>query len=220
MIQKAVLFDLDGTLLDTLDDLADSMNHALVAHGLPPHDVDAYRTLVGDGVAALVRRVAPAAREDDDLARTLLAKMADEYSRRWADKTKPYDGVAETLDGLCRRRLPMAVLSNKPHGFTKQCVAGLLGQWRFDVVQGVDDSTPPKPDTAAALRIAGQLGATPAEVVYVGDTNTDMKTATAAGMFAVGALWGFRSADELRRSGADMLIEHPTELLHLVDAAR
>jgi len=216
MTHTAVLFDLDGTLLDTLEDLADSMNAVLARRGFDTHPVEAYKTFVGDGVDMLVRRTAPKSRGDAKLHGELIEEMGREYADRWANKTRPYDGVAEMLNGLSERGVKMAVLSNKPHDFTELCVGKLLAGWSFDAVQGVCDSVAKKPDPAGALRIAERLGAAPAEFLYLGDTNTDMLTAVAAGMYAVGALWGFRTADELSAHGARTLIQHPTELLALV----
>jgi phosphoglycolate phosphatase len=214
----AVLFDLDGTLLDTLEDLADSTNAALRAQGFAEHPLAAYRYFIGNGVENLVRRALPPERlEAATLARSA-ELMRREYSARWADKTRPYPGVAELLDALTARGLPMTVLSNKPDDFTRLCVSRLLPDWRFEVVLGAGPGVPKKPDPAAALRIAARLNLPPARIVYLGDTNTDMQTAVAAGMYPVGALWGFRTAAELTASGAEVLLEKPMELLRVLGA--
>ncbi len=214
----AVLFDLDGTLLDTLEDIADSTNAALRAQGFPEHPLAAYRYFIGDGVENLVRRALPPERlEAATLARSA-ELMRREYSARWADKTRPFPGVPELLDALTARGLPMAVLSNKPDDFTRLCVQRLLPRWRFEVVLGADAGMPKKPDPAAALQIAAQWNLSPSRIVYLGDTNTDMQTAVAAGMYAVGALWGFRTAAELTASGAQVLLEKPMELLRVLGA--
>lgn len=217
MKYKAVVFDLDGTLLDTLEDLADSANAALIRFGLDTHPTEAYRYFVGDGVPALMRRVAPETGSDAKLAAELVGAMRSEYARRWAEKSRPYDGVREMLSELAMRGTAMAILSNKPHDFTCMCAAKLLDGCEFAVVQGVDETTPPKPDPAAALRIAGQLGLPPGEFLYLGDTDTDMRTAAGAGMFAVGACWGFRPREELAAAGADALIDHPSQLPDLLN---
>ncbi len=218
MKYDAVMFDLDGTLLDTLEDLADSMNAALSLAGLPTHGVGAYRRFVGDGVVNLARRAAPPrlAGDEDAVAR-LVEAMRAQYAERWQAKTRCYDGVPELLDALASRSIPTAVLSNKPDDFTRLCVGELLGRWTFDAVRGVRDDTPRKPDAGGALAVAAGVGVPPERWLYVGDTNTDMRTAAAAGMYAVGALWGFRDAAELRASGAAVLIEHPVEVLSLLD---
>lgn len=216
MRSRAVLFDLDGTLLDTLEDLANAMNRVLEAWGLPPHQVQAYRFLVGDGVENLVRRALPdGMRNPQILARAVVA-MREEYSRSWAVRTRPYDGVAELLDGLRARGVPMAILSNKPDDFTRRIVATMLGSWEFHPVLGERPGVPRKPHPRGALEIASSLGIPPDGFLYLGDTDTDMRTAVAAGMFPVGALWGFRSARELLSSGAQRLIQRPQELLELL----
>lgn len=217
MSYRAVLFDLDGTLLDTLADLAAAGNAALRAMGLPEHPVEAYRYFVGDGMERLVRRLLPAECGDAATLAACGARMRAEYAARWADTTRPYAGVAELLDALAARRLPLAVLSNKPDEFTQLCVARLLPQWRFEVILGAQAGWPRKPDPATALEIARRLAVPPADVLYLGDTNTDMQTATAAGMFAVGVLWGFRTANELLAAGARVLLAQPTELLDLLE---
>ena len=213
MPYKAVLFDLDGTLLDTLKDLADATNAALAELGLPGHPLEAYKQFVGDGLENLVRR----AMRQEPLDEALLARGIEltrhEYAGRWAEKTRPYPGIPDLLDGLGRRGIPMAVFSNKPDEFTRLCVTRLLAGWHFLAVQGATPELPRKPDPRGALAIAARMGVAPREVLYLGDTNTDMQTAVAAGMFPVGALWGFRTADELLAAGAAALAKTPTDVL-------
>jgi phosphoglycolate phosphatase len=216
MTYKAVLFDLDGTLLDTIEDLADSMNAVLTAGEYPTHPVEAYKTFVGDGVENLARRTLPADAQDDEIVRRHVARMREEYARRWRSKTRPYDGVEDMLRALADRGLKLAVLSNKPDDTTKLCVEHFLGDHPFDVVQGVSEEVIAKPDPAGAKQICQTLGLTAAEFLYLGDTNTDMETANAAGMYAVGATWGFRTPEELRRHGAKTLIDHPMEIMNLL----
>lgn len=216
MTFQAVLFDLDGTLLDTLDDLADATNRALRELGFAEHPVEAFKYFIGDGVENLVRRVLP--RECGDAATLSRCGqlMRTHYAQGWAAKTKPYEGVSELLDALTAGGVPMAVLSNKPDEFTKLCVGQLLPRWRFQVVLGAGDRLPKKPDPAAALEIAAQMNLAPAAFLYLGDTNTDMQTAVAAGMFPVGALWGFRTAEELTAHGAQVLLKRPQDLMTLL----
>jgi phosphoglycolate phosphatase len=216
---KAVLFDLDGTLLNTLDDLADSCNAVLAEMGLPVHATDAYRYFVGDGVEMLARRVLPEGRRMEADVRAFVPRMREVYAQRETLKTRPYDGVPELLDELARRGLPFAVLSNKPDESTRSIVGKLLNPWRFAFVRGALPGVPKKPDPAAALEIARTLGIAPDSFLYLGDTGTDMRTATAAGMYPVGALWGFRDKRELVEGGAAVVIEHPTGLLAVVDDA-
>ena len=209
--------DLDGTLLDTLQDLADSMNSTLSHFGFPVHESEKYRYFVGDGMENLIKRSIPdSAKNDPRLISRCLEMMRQTYGLNWNAKSRPYPGIPELLDALSARAMKMAVLSNKPHEFTLRTVEGLLGDWRFDAVTGERPSIPRKPDPSSALEIANRLGVEPAGFIYLGDTATDMKTANAAGMYAVGALWGFRDAEELIAGGAKKLISKPSELLEIV----
>ena len=216
MKHKAVLFDLDGTLLDTIADLTDSMNAALEQLGFSARSVDECKLFVGDGVEAFARRALPDDRRDETMVARCVQLMRDDYVRRWAAKTRPYDGVPELLDGLVAGSVATAVLSNKPDDFTKQMVSHFFDGRDFRIVLGARPDVPVKPAPTAALEIASQLQLVPADFLYLGDTNTDMQTANAAGMFAVGALWGFRPAEELAANGARALIKHPTDLLELL----
>jgi len=213
---KAVLFDLDGTLLDTLDDLADSMNSSLRRFGFPPNPVETYKYLVGDGLLNLVSRALPMGHRDDSTIDDVIRAQWEEYSRNWANKTRPYEGIPELLDALQARGMILCILSNKPHDFTRMIVQRFLANWRFAVVRGQREDTPIKPDPTGANEIALQIGVKNAEFLYLGDSNTDMRTANAAGMFAVGVLWGFRPKEELISAGAKALIERPTELLNFL----
>jgi phosphoglycolate phosphatase len=213
---QAVLFDLDGTLLDTLDDLADSMNAVLEAHDMPTHPVESYKTFVGDGVARLVQRALPGEESDAVAMGHYVEAMREQYGQRWNAKTQPYDGIVELLSQLSDRKISMSVLSNKPDDFTKKCVEHYFPDNPFDLVVGVTDEIPPKPDPAGAKAIANTLGYRPDEFLYLGDTNTDMRTARVAGMLAVGAMWGFRTVEELEEFGAQALAEHPLDILELL----
>lgn len=213
---KAVLFDLDGTLLDTIQDLADSMNSVLERSGFPTHCVDDYKNFVGDGMVELAKRVLPKDIHDEESVNRCVAEMRQEYSKRWTDKTKPYDGINELLNALTVKKVKLAVLSNKPHDFTKVVVAKFFSDRRFDAVYGERPSVPRKPDPSGAIEIAGILNIEPSEFLYLGDTNVDMKTASSAGMYAVGASWGFRKVDELMGSGARTIVNHPSEVLNLL----
>lgn len=211
----AVIFDLDGTLLDTLDDLADSANEALVGCGYAPHPVEAYRLFVGEGMAVLMERILPAeSRSPEEVAR-LLAVYREAYGRRWRAKSRPYAGIEPLLRDLAERGLPLAVLSNKPQANTELCMGHFLGEHRFARIFGQREEVPRKPDPAGALEIAVGLGLDPGEILFVGDTATDMETARAAGMVPVGVLWGFRGEEELRRHGARHVVAHPEEILGL-----
>jgi phosphoglycolate phosphatase len=209
----AVLFDLDGTLLDSLEDLADSMNEVLRRAGFPVHPTAAYRYFVGDGMEMLVRRALPADRSDEATVQACLAAMREEYGRRYAVKSRPYPGVPELLDALAARGVRTAVFTNKPQEAAVQMVAELLGRWRFEQVLGPGPGVPRKPDPSGALEVARRMGFDPGRFLYLGDTATDMLTARGAGMRPVGALWGFRTREELEAAGAEVLLEAPPELL-------
>jgi phosphoglycolate phosphatase len=213
MRYDAVLFDLDGTLLDTLEDIADAANTVLTAHGFPTHPVPSYRGFVGDGVEMLVVRMLPEGRKDRATIEACLSEYRDAYRRCWNVKTQPYAGVADMLDALTARHLKMAVLSNKPDDFTKQCVKTMLGRWRFAPVVGQLPGVPRKPDPTGAERVARKLRVPAARILYLGDSGVDMQTAVGAHMFPVGALWGFRSREELLAHGAAGLAERPGDLL-------
>lgn len=210
---EAIIFDLDGTLLDTIEDLTDSMNQVLSRFGFPGHDREAYKYFIGDGIDVLVRRALPPENRDEEMVARCVVAMREEYSLRWDKKTRPYPGIPELLDALFQRGLSLAILSNKPHDSSQMVVAKLLPKWPFQIVLGARPSVPKKPDPAAALEIAERLHLTPGKFLYLGDTGTDMKTAIDAGMFPVGALWGFRTAQELIDHGAKALVEKPLDFL-------
>ena len=213
---QAVLFDLDGTLLDTIEDLADSVNAVLELLDCPTHEVPAYLIFVGDGIHALLERALPAARRDPATIARGVEMARDEYGRRWDHKTRPYPGVDVLLDGLVARGLRIGILSNKPHDYTVLTTEKLLAPWSFDLVWGVKADVPRKPEPTGALKAAATLGVDPGNCIFCGDTNTDMKTAVAAGMRGVGAEWGFRDRAELEASGAEIVLAQPPDLLELV----
>ncbi|HVE14387.1 MAG TPA: HAD family hydrolase [Elusimicrobiota bacterium] len=217
MAARAVIFDLDGTLLDTLEDICQAVNAALRGHGAPPRPKDHYRLLVGDGVPHLVRNTFPAELLREPGEERLIESVRTEYARRADAASAPYPGVAELLDALAAHETPTAILSNKPEPFALRAVELALGRWRFRRVRGARPDAPLKPDPRAALEIAADLGVPPEEIVFLGDTAVDMKTARAAGMRAAGALWGFRGREELEASGAQDLLERPTDLVPLLD---
>jgi len=213
LLFQAALFDLDGTLLDTIDDLADSMNQVLVSYGLKPYPVHRYFYFVGDGMQTLTHRVLSEQAADLSLLEPCAAAMRQNYSNNWSKKTKPYPGIVEMLRELTRHKVKIAVLSNKPHEFTQIMVRHYFKDFYFEAIEGQKTGVPKKPDPSAAIQIAKSINLMPEAFAYLGDTNTDMKTARSAGMFAVGALWGFRKADELIESGAEQLIDKPTDFV-------
>ncbi|MEI6261517.1 MAG: HAD family hydrolase [Deltaproteobacteria bacterium] len=216
VVFDAVVFDLDGTLLDTLEDLGDAVNRVLVDRGFPVHPMDAYKYFVGDGSAILIERALPESVMGSDVYRDCLSAFMADYDQSWKIKTRLYDGISEMLDSLTALGINMAILSNKSHGFTVNCVQDMLSKWQFKAVFGLRDDVPRKPDPAGALEISSLLGVSPDRMLYLGDTAIDMQTAVSAGMFPVGALWGFRTREELLENGARALIQHPGELLSLM----
>ncbi len=218
MPYRAVIFDLDGTLLDTLHDIGSAANDVLTELDEPTHPIADYRFMVGDGVSMLFQRALPKTQANRELLQECVELFEKHYAVRWRESSCPYPEIPEILDWLCANNIPITVLSNKPHAFTCQCVELLLPQWKFDVVLGQRPDVPRKPDPAGVFDVVSQLNTLrklslqPSEIVYVGDTNTDMRTAIAAGCLAVGVTWGFRPEMELRESGAKCIIHHPTEI--------
>jgi phosphoglycolate phosphatase len=216
MKHKAIIFDLDGTLLDTLEDIADSVNQVLASQGFSQHPVDQYRMFIGNGSKTLVTRALPPEHRNENIIEDSLLAFFKAYDEYFDKKTVVYEGVCELLDELTRQNIKIAVLSNKRHDLTVKCVKHFFGKWRFDAVFGLRPSVPKKPHPAGALEIASILSLNPNKFLYLGDSGTDMETALAAGMLPVGALWGLRSREELMISGAKTLIDHPLEILALL----
>ncbi|WP_028323109.1 HAD family hydrolase [Desulfatirhabdium butyrativorans] len=209
----AVVFDMDGTILDTLADIGESMNRVLVSFGFPPHPLDAYRYFVGEGSPVLVEKALPANARTPSMIQDCLKAYQKDYGANWQVHTRLYEGIAEMLDALASRNIRMTILSNKYHEFTLQCHAHFFRSWPFDVVLGIRDGVPRKPDPAAAFEIAEILQLPPSRFFYVGDTGVDMQTAVSAGMFPVGVLWGFRTEEELVANGARFLAKHPRDIV-------
>jgi len=212
-MKKAVIFDLDGTLIHSLPDIAAAMNRALKSHGLREHTEEAYKYMVGDGVIHLAQRaVGPFGALTDAV---LDAYRAD-YALHCCENTSVYPGVRETLMELSRRGMPVCVFSNKDQSDVINVLNHYFPGFPFSAVRGRTEGTPIKPDPAGALKIAGKLGIAPGDFLYAGDTAADIRCARAAGMAAVGVLWGFRPREELAAAGADYLIAAPGELLDLL----
>jgi len=214
--RRAVIFDLDGTLLDTLADIAAAMNAALASFGFPPRTEAEYRFLVGEGMRALAEKALPADRRNPALVDDLTERMREIYGRGWDRQTQPYPGAIDTLDALGAQGVVLAVLSNKPHAFTLKATARFLGLQRFALVLGEGPETPRKPDPGGIERIVAELALAKDVCLYLGDTKTDMIAANRAGLFAVGAAWGFRPREELWAFGARAVIDRPQALLPLV----
>lgn len=211
---QAAIFDLDGTLLDTLNDLVRSMNTVLERHGLPVHSVDRYRYYVGAGAKILVKRVLPEDRAGNKEFRALcLADFLEDYGKNWDSDTHLYPGIAEMLDYLSSTDFRLGVLSNKPDAFTRLCVERYLKKWDFKAVFGERPDIRKKPAPDGALEIAKLFDIDPGRCIYLGDTSIDMKTAQGAGMFPIGVLWGFRDEKELSEAGARLLLKRPRDLM-------
>lgn len=211
---NALLLDLDGTLADSLADIAASVNAELAARGLPEHAEDDYRQMIGGGIGALVERALGSHRHvpfDE-----LLAAVRARYDAHMLDRTAPFPGIQDALAELARRRVPLAVVSNKPHDKTRRMVEHLFADIVFGAVFGDRHGVPCKPDPSGALEAARALGVAPDQCAFVGDSDIDMQTARAANMRAIGVAWGFRGAAELRAAGADRILDSASELLDLV----
>ncbi|MCP3953850.1 MAG: HAD family hydrolase [Desulfobacterales bacterium] len=209
---KAIIFDLDGTLLDSLEDIADSMNLVLESCGFPTHPIDAYKYFIGDGMDILVKRTLPGEKRNPDILKKCLTAMKKIYSKQWAAKTHPYPGIASLLNRCKVIGLKMGILSNKPDDATQATVNHFLLPEIFAAIHGARPNIPKKPHSLGAKLMAGQLGVEPEECIFLGDMPVDMQTAVAAGMYPVGALWGMRTASELSASGAKMLAVTPADL--------
>lgn len=213
MRHRAVIFDLDGTLIDSLADIGLAANSVLESFSLPLHPLPRYKDFIGEGVGRLFQRALPEANRTEEWITRSAAAFQAEYANRWNQKTALYPGISDLLDVLRARQIPMAVLSNKPDAFTRKCVDYFLAPWTFASVAGEKPPTPRKPDPQGALLIAHSLQVEPQEILYLGDTPVDMETARRAGMTAIGVAWGFRPAAELTESGAEAVINMPLEAM-------
>ncbi len=213
---KAIIFDLDGTLVNSLEDLADSMNIVLKKNGFPDHNYEAYRYFVGKGIRNLVTKALPEPNRTEELIDRCLALMISEYNKNCTNKTRPYNGIPELLKELVSRNIKVAVLSNKADEFTNKIVSTLFPDISFTAIIGFTEESLRKPNPANALLISQKSGLKADEIIFAGDSDIDMKTAFNAGMFPLGVLWGFRTADELKEAGAKALIKNPSEILALM----
>ena len=210
---KAVLFDLDGTLVNSLFDLGASTNYALEKMGFPTHETEKFKIFVGDGMAKLIERALPENKRDGETINTTLQIFMEHYRAHYVDKTVSYDGILELLDRLTG--VKKAVISNKADEMVTPLTKKLLGD-RFDIVCGKREGYPTKPDPTLTLEIIEKLGVKPKECIFVGDSGMDLAVAKNSGCVAVGVLWGFRGKEELLANGADYIVSHPCEILHIL----
>lgn len=213
-MKKAVIFDLDGTLSDSIHSIKYCADKALEPLGYGPFSEKQYMYFVGDGAANLIKRALTTG-GDTELAHfeEAFARYRELFREGCMYRVEPYDGIRELLAALKEKGIAIAVLSNKPHAETINVIETLFGKGYFDVIQGQKDDVAIKPSPEGVFRILEQLGLKAEEILYLGDTSTDMKTGKSAGAFTVGALWGFREREELEENRADAIIEHPLQLL-------
>ncbi|MFW6250919.1 MAG: HAD family hydrolase [Alkalispirochaetaceae bacterium] len=212
MKYKAVIFDLDGTLLDTIGDIAGAMNHALKQHGFPTHPEEAYYDMVGWGLDELSERALPEGSDPKKVLPSIREAWLEYYREHPADRTVPYEGAEELLAALVEANVSLGILSNKPHEMAEQTVAALLPRRYFAAIIGLDDRFPPKPDPTSLLHILEQVDVAPEEACMVGDSEVDMETARNAGVGAVAVSWGFRTLETLQDSGAEVTVHSVDEL--------
>ena len=218
MKYKAAIFDLDGTLIDSLEDLADSANDTMTSFGFPTHTVEEYRYFVGNGPRKLMERCLPKEHSQD-------AKIIDEalsrynacYKEHLFGKTRPYDGIMSMLEALREKDIPLGICTNKQQFASDAIVEKMFPSGMFRMNLGDMPGTPRKPDPTKTLQIVTAFGVKPQETAYLGDSSTDMENAINAGVFGVGVSWGFRPEQELVESGAKLIIHHPMEMLAKLD---
>jgi len=214
---KGIIFDLDGTLLDTIEDLGTSMNEVLTYYNLPEHPIEEYKMLVGNGMKnLLLSSISPdqLRRIDTDQAFQMFREV---YGKRYMNATGPYEGIAELLSWFTARDVKLAVNSNKRDDYTEALVMKFFASIPFVRVYGEQTRFPRKPDPAAALEIASAMGEAPEDILYIGDSEVDMATGKNAGMDTVGVLWGFRSRSELEASEAVYIVSEPKNIRRLFD---
>lgn len=217
MSYKAVIFDLDGTMLDTIRDIANPVNIVLQRYNFPTHDLTTFRDLIGNGIGQLVYRALPVEVAESTSYSTILNEVWTEYQQHLNKSTTPYDGIYELLNKLSDKGIVLNILSNKADEFMDEVVGKYFSDWDFKLVFGARYGVPLKPDPYSAFEIINELDIGASECIFIGDSDVDMQTANHAGIYAVGASWGFRSKSELLAHGADIVIDHPLELLRLFE---
>lgn len=213
---RAVIFDLDGTLINSIADIADCSNTVLKNHGFPTLAEERFKELVGDGFANLIRKIIPTSELSPERIEQFTGEYRSLYAERWQLRTTVYDGIADLLQSLEASSYTLSVLSNKRDEFTKLCVERFFPKVHFAQVRGEQPGTPIKPAPDAALAIAASCGFKTEECIFVGDSEIDIETGKRAGMTTVGVTWGFRSRTVLETAGASCIISKPHELLDML----
>ncbi|MCL3779237.1 HAD family hydrolase [Prolixibacteraceae bacterium JC049] len=211
MQYRGVIFDLDGTLIDSIEDLANAMNTVLSNHNLPTHTVPTYKELIGNGIKRLVKESLPKKYQEEGAFDALVTEMYEIYKENCLIKTKPYDGINELLDLLEKKQIKYAILSNKADAFCKSMVADIFSNRKFEMVMGTTDEAFKKPHPRGVFAICEKWNMKPEEVIFLGDSAVDIKTAQNSGTYGVAATWGFKSKEELVTANPDALINHPME---------
>lgn len=215
---KGVIFDLDGTLVNSLEDIADAMNTVLKNLDYPTHSYETYQYFIGSGLRNLVSKALPATHNNDQHIDYCYQLMIDEYSGNCTRKTKAYNGIAELLEFLASQNIKMSVFSNKSNALTKKIAADLFPGY-FEPVVGLTTEALKKPNPSEAIAISKKLELKSEEIIFVGDSGIDMQTATNAEMFAVGVTWGYRPEEELIANGARKILNNPLDLIPILQPA-
>ena len=218
MKYQAAIFDMDGTLIDSLEDLTDSVNEAMAHYGFPSHTLEECRYFVGNGARKLIERSIPKDKADNsDFVSEVLEYYNGCYKRHLTNKTHPYNGIIDMLKRLQEKNISLGVCTNKQQFAADEIISAMFPVDMFGAVIGDQKGLPRKPDPAKVLKIADQFNVKPERVAYFGDTSVDMETAHNAGFLSIGVTWGFRPKSELIESGAEIIINHPSELWQHVD---
>jgi len=217
MKYQGIIFDLDGTLAYTLEDIADSMNRVLNNQDFPLHSYEKYKNFVGRGLRNLIKSSLPTENQNDSVIEKCYYLMLEDYNKNCLVKTRLYDGIEEMVKEIRKTNISMAVLSNKAHELTEKIVNALFGNGIFNPVFGALPSVPLKPDPASALQISRLWKINPKNIAYIGDSGVDMITANNAGIFAIGVLWGYRNKQEIINGGAKATIENPNDLTRILE---
>lgn len=214
---KAIIFDLDGTLIDSLDDIANACNFSLNKLGYPTHNNNSYKDFIGDGILKLIERALPIDNANEEEVNKLHKVYVEYYSNHMFDRTKIYDGITDLLEFLNKKGYSLAIVSNKPDSLTKKTVQKFFREELFNIVTGKKDEYEPKPNPDLTNEVIKDLGINPDECAFVGDSSMDILTAINANVLPIGVSWGFRSKEELIQNGAKYIVDTPSEIIEILD---